>query len=156
VAAWAVIAAGVVGFGWLLTRPFESSVDPWDNDVSRWFADQRTGSLDGAADVGTFLGETVNGMIVAVVAALAFSPWRRSGLPAVFLGVPMAGMGGFCYARAVRWWVTPLLLVPLLVLLARLYQGAHHLTDVLTSVVYASGWLFVLARVLLNPRDRHA
>lgn len=196
-AAWAVIATGVVGFGWLLTHPLESSVDPWDNDVSRWFADRRTGWLNGPADVGTFLGETVNAMAVAVVAALAFSLWRRSTLPAVFLGVLMAGMGGFyflgteldhrdrppvrildaglvpdasypsghvgsatavcggivvlvwCYARAARWWVTPLLLVPVLVVLARLYQGAHHLTDVLTSIGYASIWLVVLARLLL-------
>jgi undecaprenyl-diphosphatase len=202
VAAWAVIALGVVGFGWLITHPLESSVNPWDNDVSRWFADQRTGALDEPADIGTFMGETVNGMAAAVVAALAFSLWRRSLVPAVFLGVLMAGMGGFyflgteldprdrppvrildaglvpdasfpsghvgtatavaggivvlawAYARALRWWLTPLLVVPVLVLLARLYQGAHHLTDVLTSVVYASVWLFVLARLLLAGRLR--
>ena len=201
-AAWAVIAGCVVGFGWLITHPLESSVNPWDNDVSRWFADQRSGALNGPADVGTLMGETVNGMAVAVVAALAFSLWTRSVLPAVFLGVLMAGMGGFyflgteldhrdrppvrildaglvpdasypsghvgtatavaggivllawAYARAVRWWLTPLLLVPVLVLLARLYQGAHHLTDVLTSVVYASVWLLVLARLLLAGRLR--
>ncbi len=202
VAAWAVIVAVVVAWGWLLTHPLQSSVDPWDNDVSRWFADQRTGTLDEPADVGTFLGETIVGMAVAAAAALAFSLWRRSVRPAVFFAVLMAGMGGFyflgtqldhrdrppvrildpglvpdasypsghvgtatavaggivvltwCYARAARWWVMPLLLVPVAVLLARLYQGAHHLTDVLTSLVYASVWLWVLARTVLAGRVR--
>ena len=56
------------------------------------------------------------------------------------------------YARRSRRWVWPLLALPALVLLARLYQGAHHLTDVLTSIVYASVWLLVLARLLLTAR----
>ena len=55
------------------------------------------------------------------------------------------------YAAAARRLALPLLLLPVLVLLSRLYQGAHHLTDVLTSVGYASLWLLVLARLLL-PR----
>ena len=42
VLAWLVICALVVGWGWLLTHPLESSVDPMDDDVARWFADQRT------------------------------------------------------------------------------------------------------------------
>jgi membrane-associated phospholipid phosphatase len=194
---WAVIAVAVVGFGWLITHPLRSSVDPWDNDVSRWFADQRTSALDRPADVGTFLGETVVGMSVAVLAALGLSWRQRSPLPAVFLGVLMAGMGGFYLfatkldprqrppvrildaglvpdasypsghvgtATAVyggivvltwvlvtgaRRWVWVLLAVPVVVLLARLYQGAHHLTDVFSSVVYASAWLYVLTRLLL-------
>ena len=37
----------------------------------------------------------------------------------------------------VRWVALVLLLLPLLTLLSRLYLGAHHLTDALTSVVYA-------------------
>lgn len=45
-------------------------------------------------------------------------------------------------------------LVPVLVALSRLYQGAHHVTDVVTSLVYASAWLLVLARAggWLTPR----
>ncbi len=53
------------------------------------------------------------------------------------------------YAPAVRRIAGVLLLLPVFVLLSRLYQGAHHLTDVLTSLVYASVWLLVLARTLL-------
>jgi undecaprenyl-diphosphatase len=56
-----------------------------------------------------------------------------------------------CTSAASRRWALPLLLLPVVVLLSRLYQGAHHLTDVLTSVGYASVWLLVLARLLL-PR----
>jgi undecaprenyl-diphosphatase len=55
------------------------------------------------------------------------------------------------YAGAARPWALPLLLVPVVVLMSRLYQGAHHLTDVLTSVGYAAVWLLVLTRLLL-PR----
>jgi membrane-associated phospholipid phosphatase len=41
-----------------------------------------------------------------------------------------------------------LCLVPLVVAVSRLYQGAHHLTDVLTSLVAGALWLVVLARTL--------
>jgi len=40
--------------------------------------------------------------------------------------------------------------LPLFVALSRLYQGAHHLTDVGTSLVYGTVWLAVLA-TLLRP-----
>ena len=59
------------------------------------------------------------------------------------------------YARSAVRWVAVLGALPFFVLLARLYQGAHHLTDVLTSVVYASAWMLVVARTVLLPdRDR--
>jgi undecaprenyl-diphosphatase len=49
------------------------------------------------------------------------------------------------------------LLLPAFVLLARLYQGAHHLTDVLTSVAYASVWLLVVARLVLpSPAEERS
>lgn len=53
-----------------------------------------------------------------------------------------------------RRWTWPLFLVPLVVAPSRLYQGAHHLTDVLASVVFATTWLVVVSRVLLVPRPR--
>ena len=56
------------------------------------------------------------------------------------------------YFRAARWVALLLLLLPLGTLVSRLYLGAHHLTDALTSVVYASVWLLVVAGVLL-PRQ---
>lgn len=199
--AWAVILGVVLGIGWLLTGPLESTVDPWDDDVARWFADGRTDALGTVADAGTLLGDTIVGMSVAAVAAIGFSLWRRSVVPAIFLGLVAAGIGGFysvathlitrdrppvrildpglvpdhsfpsghvatatavyagiavlawVLAPAARRWVWVLLLVPVLEVFARLYEGAHHLTDTLTSLGYASVWLVVLAGLVL-PRRR--
>ena len=49
-----------------------------------------------------------------------------------------------------RRWTWPLFLVPLVVLPSRLYEGAHHPTDVMSSVVFASAWVAVVARVVLG------
>ena len=57
------------------------------------------------------------------------------------------------YARAARWWAIPLLLLPVVCLLSRLYEGAHHLTDVLTSMAYTSLWIAAVASLVLM-RDR--
>ena len=55
------------------------------------------------------------------------------------------------YFRAARWLAVLLLVLPLFTLVSRLYLGAHHLTDALTSVVYGSVWLAVVALLVL-PR----
>ena len=52
-----------------------------------------------------------------------------------------------------RRWVWPLYLVPLIVIPSRLYQGAHHPTDVLASLVFAPIWVAVVAHVVLGPRS---
>jgi membrane-associated phospholipid phosphatase len=57
------------------------------------------------------------------------------------------------YGRAVRWWTTPLLVLPLCAVIARLYEGAHHLSDVLTSLAYATLWLATVTSVLLRSRS---
>ncbi len=60
---------------------------------------------------------------------------------------------GFVAHRVVERVVVGLLaLVPLAVLLARLYQGAHHLTDVLTSLIYTCVWVPVVAAQVLPGR----
>ncbi len=204
VGAWALIAAAVVGVGWLLTHPLEGSVGHTDNDIARWFADQRTSSLSSLADIGTLLGETIVELVVAPIVAIAVSIWKRSWLPGLFVVLVTGGIGGFyylgttfdprdrppvkildpglvpthsfpsghvgtsvalygsivvlawLYVRALRWWVTPLAIFPLLVLVARLYQGAHHLSDVLTSLVYGSVWLAVVALLILRDHPRAA
>ena len=81
--------------------------------------------------------------------------------PSGHVGTAIALYGGivvltWTYARAARWWVTPLLVLPLVVLVARLYQGAHHLSDVLTSLVFASVWLGTVAALLLRGRSRRS
>lgn len=201
VTAWLVILGVVVATGWLITHPLESVVGPPDNDLARWFADQRTETLSSVADIGTLLGETIVELIAAPIVALAVVIWTRSIVPAIFVALVTAGVGGiyfvastvdprqrppvrildpglvpthsfpsghvgtatalygsivvltWTYARAARWWVTPLLGLPLLVLLARLYQGAHHLTDVLTSLLFSAAWLATLTVILLRERS---
>jgi membrane-associated phospholipid phosphatase len=54
--------------------------------------------------------------------------------------------------RVPRGVTLVLLLVPVLTMLARMYQGAHHLTDVLTALVFAVAWLACVTALLLRPR----
>jgi undecaprenyl-diphosphatase len=58
------------------------------------------------------------------------------------------------YFPRTRRWVWLLFLVPLVVMPSRLYQGAHHPTDVLTSLVFAPIWVATVARVLLPAPPR--
>jgi undecaprenyl-diphosphatase len=56
--------------------------------------------------------------------------------------------------RGWRWLCVALAAVPLLVGVARMYLGAHHLSDVVTSLVFMSVWLAFAAAVLLRePRS---
>ena len=178
-----------------LGRPIEGT----DDDVSRWFAGQRTSWLDPVAEVGTFLGETSVGLavgaVVAVVAAFALrsvgaalllvladvgdggiywlgthaDPRDRPpvrildpglvpdhSFPSGHVGTAVAVYGGAALLLALwlrargpsgagRPWSCSSPACPLFVAVSRLYQGAHHLTDVGTSLVYATVWLAVLA-----------
>lgn len=58
--------------------------------------------------------------------------------------------------RRARGWATLLLVLPLLVAASRLYEGAHHLSDVLSSLLFVSAWVVVAAIVLLSDRAAHA
>ena len=51
-------------------------------------------------------------------------------------------------------WARLLVAVPVLTMLSRVYQGAHHVSDVLAGVVTAVVWLAVVAGVLLRDRPR--
>ena len=196
--AWVVLLLGVLAVGWLITHPLESTIDPWDDSVERWFADQRTPELNTAAAIGSHLADTVVG--IALAAAIALVAWRRqhSRVPLVYYGVLVDGTlvlylvvtllitrdrppvrildpglvpdhsypsghvatsivvyaatGVFLAMTVPAWrrWTWPLFLVPLVVIPSRLYQGAHHPTDVLASVVFASVWVAVVARVVLS------
>lgn len=205
-AAYAVLAGVVVAWGWMLTHSW-SAVDGPDDDASRWFAAQRGGVLDRVAEVGTFLGETVVGLVVAAVVAVAAGLALRSLLAAALVLVADVGDGGIYWlashadprdrppvqildaglvpdhsfpsghvgtATAVYgaaalllavWlrrrrhegaaWllVGALALLPAYVALSRLYQGAHHVTDVATSLAFGAAWLLVLlAATRLWPR----
>ena len=91
------MAAVIAGWGWLLTHSLKDSIGATDNDVARWFADQRTPTLTDVADVGTLLGETIVELVAAPIVALAFAAWKRSVVPVVFVALVTAGVGGFYY-----------------------------------------------------------
>lgn len=206
---WAALCAVLLGVGWLLTHQLTGSVDAWDDDTARAIAEQRTSTLDAAADVGTLLADTPVGSAFAAVVAVAVALWKRSWLPVLVLGLAMAGAGAMykvgttliardrppveildpglvpdhsfpsghvgtavaAYAGAlvVLWWLSPrsrpwvwpLALVPVVVTVCRLYQGAHHVSDVVTSLVVVTAWLALVVRLVLVPgvspsRDRHS
>ncbi len=49
--------------------------------------------------------------------------------------------------------VALLVCVPLFVAASRVYEGAHHLTDVATSLLYGAAWLAVLGTALALRRS---
>jgi membrane-associated phospholipid phosphatase len=199
VVGWAILFGLVVGLGRLITGPLSDSVRPTDNDLARWFADERSPSRNQVAESMSLFGETITIIALAAVIAIVVWLWRRNIREVLFVALATSGVSGiyilaatadprprppvkvldpglnptqsypsghvaaatalyglivvlvWTYARVARWWVAPLLLLPLLVAVARLYMGAHHLSDVLTSVVFAAIWLTVTAVVLL-PR----
>ena len=56
-------------------------------------------------------------------------------------------------AGSLRWaWI--LFLAPVIVAPSRLYEGAHHPTDVLTSLVFAPLWVAAVAYVVVPRPDR--
>ena len=94
VAAYAVLALLVVGWGWLLTHSLQGSIEGTDDDVSRWFAGQRTSWLDPVAEAGTLLGETVVGLAVGAGVAVVAGLLLRSLWPAALVLLADAGNGG--------------------------------------------------------------
>ena len=149
--AWVVILGVVVGLGWLITHPLQSSVDPWDNDVSRWFADQRTSALDAPGDFGTLLGETVVGLAVAAVVALGFSLWRRSWRPALFYVLAEAGIGGLYF---VATHVISRQRPPVKILDAGLVPDHSFPSGHVATAVVAYGGIVVLAWVYARRSRR--
>ncbi len=65
------------------------------------------------------------------------------------------GLVALVWTYAAQRWRAPatiLLVVPLVVGAARLYQGAHHLTDALVSVVVMPFWVLALTALILRSR----
>ena len=199
--AWVVLLLGVLAVGWLLTHPLESTVDPWDDSISRAIAEDRTPDGEFLAAWGSHVADTIVGVIVAAVAALVLWRTQHTRRPLVYFTVLVGGtlvlylivtffitrdrppvkildpglvpdhsfpsghvatsIVVYC-ALAIylfrtvpssRRWAWVLFLAPVIVAPSRLYEGAHHPTDVLTSLVFAPLWVAVVAHVLLS-RDR--
>ncbi len=200
---WVLLSGLVLLWGWVLTHSQSTSLGPWENDLARRFADARTTTLSGVAEVGTFVGDTRVGAVVLLVMGAGFSLAQRTFRPLGYVVVTYGALGVLyvlathldprdrppvhildpglipnhsfpsghtatatavvgcllaltaTYAPRARRWVLPLLALPVLTLLSRLYQGAHHLSDVLTSMVYASVWVALTSRLLMagaSPR----
>lgn len=195
-----LICGAVVGVGWLICHPLAHALRA-ENDVNRWLADHRMSALTSLADGGTFLGQTLTGVVALGVIGAVFALWRRTWWPLVFVGVLDAGLGLFylagtsldprqrppvpilqtglvpnhsfpsghtgtataiagslaallwAYTRVTGRLIALLVLVPAYTMLARLYVGAHHITDVITAFVAATLWLLVCAGLLLPPRE---
>lgn len=92
-----VLAAAVVGIGWLITHPLRDGLTG-ENDVNRWFADQRSQGLSDVADGGTWLGETITGLVALAVIGVVFAVWKRTWWPLAFVGALDAGLGLFYLA----------------------------------------------------------
>jgi len=117
-----------------------------------------------------FVGVLDAGLGLFYLAGTTLDPRRRPPVPILQAGlVPDAsfpsGHTGTATAiagalAALLWAYTRvpgpvlalLLVVPVWTMLARLYEGAHHVSDVLSAFVAASVWLVVCARLLLPPR----
>ncbi len=197
VVAWAVLAALTVAAGWLLTHPFEHSIGDPENDLARWFEDQRTSTLTTLANAFTTPGNTPVALGLALLLAIGLAVWRRSWRSVLFVVLAIGGVYaiyvlGFtvdhrdrppvkildpglvpnhsfpsghvaaatvlygavavlarAYLPGVARWLVPLLvLIPPLVLVSRLYLGAHHLSDTLVAMLFALGWLAALTTTL--------
>ena len=58
----------------------------------------------------------------------------------------------WAYTRVSPALLVVLVVIPLWTMLARLYVGAHHVSDVLTELVVATFWIWTCARLLLPAR----
>ena len=176
--------------GWLLTHPLESTVDPWDDSISRAIAEDRTPDGEFLAAWGTTSrtrssasswppsprwcsgagntpppGRLLHGAGRRDARALPDRhllhhprpsaredprprPRARPQLP---VGPRRDLDRRLLRARdlplpdgpASRRWAWILFLAPVVVAPSRLYEGAHHVTDVLTSLVFAPLWVAV-------------
>jgi membrane-associated phospholipid phosphatase len=70
---------------------------------------------------------------------------------ATAIGGTLAALA-WAYTRAARALLLLLVVVPAYTMLARLYVGAHHVSDVLAAFLYAVVWLVLCARLLLPRR----
>lgn len=76
--------------------------------------------------------------------------------PSGHVGTAVAAYAGamvvlWWLAPGSRRWVWPLALVPLVVAGCRLYQGAHHVSDVVVSLVVVGTWLWLVVGLVLVP-----
>jgi membrane-associated phospholipid phosphatase len=73
VGAYALLTAGMVAIGMLLTKAVFDGTSGWDADVNRWFEARRTGTWDDLTRYGSHVADTLTvvGLAAVVIAILA-------------------------------------------------------------------------------------
>ena len=118
-----------------------------------------------------FLVLTMLGELSLFLAVQALTDRPRPDVPKIDVQVPTssfpsghvaatlclyAGFVILAWPRTRAWWrwalVALAVLMPLWVALSRLYQGEHHPTDILASVLLAAGWLTAMV-YLIRPNS---
>jgi membrane-associated phospholipid phosphatase len=88
-AGYIVMAALLIGFGFLLTKVLASGpVGTWDDSVNRWFVAERTATLTKMSSVGSTLGATLPVIGIALVVGIVLAigrHWRQLGFLAAGL-----------------------------------------------------------------------
>lgn len=88
-AAWAVVAAALIGLGWVLVHEIlPDGVAAWDRSVATWFVAQRTDTLNTVTAFGSMLGSTFVVIGIAVVVGIVLAirhHWREIGFLAAAL-----------------------------------------------------------------------
>ena len=124
-----------------------------------WWPLLFVGALDAGLGLFYLAGTTLDPRQRPPVHILQAGLVQNHSFPSGHTGTALA-IGGslaallWAYTRISGAVLALLVVVPLFTMLARLYEGAHHVSDVLSAFVAASLWLLVCARLLLPHRSR--
>jgi undecaprenyl-diphosphatase len=82
----------------------------------------------------------------------AFPSGHMAATTCLYAGIAILVIG---HARG--WWrylfLIPAIVMPVIVAVARLYRGEHHLTDILASVLFAALWLTATTMLIKPNKD---
>ncbi len=102
---------------------------------------------------GTTLDPRVRPPVHILQSGLVHNHSFPSGHTATAAGIAFAAAALlWAYTRVPAAVLVVLVAIPVWTILARLYVGAHHVSDVLTALVIASVWILTCARLLLPAR----
>ncbi|MDQ1632030.1 MAG: hypothetical protein QOC80_2002, partial [Frankiaceae bacterium] len=91
VVGWGLIVAVLVGVGKALVGPLRDSVGVADNQVERWLAEHRSGSLSDASTAASLLGETWTVIIVGPLLLILTWVWLRRLRAVAFMAAVILG-----------------------------------------------------------------
>jgi len=69
------------------------------------------------------------------------------------------GLAILVIGHARGWWrylfLIPAIVMPVMIALARMYRGEHHLTDILVSLLFAGLWLTAATKLITPSQAAH-